>query len=120
MTVSEKIFQLLLTTTTKVYPVYAPQGTTVPFMVYDITSVTPNKTKGTASKVDEVVVRVSCFDLTLAAATGSATAVRTALDNKRDVANGFDRITFLSEQSDFDEESQYYYYTQDFTVRQWK
>lgn len=120
MTVSEKICALLDTVSGKVFPIYAPQGTVAPFIVFDTLSVNPNKTKQHASHVDEVSIRVTCFDTSLAAAGVTAEAVRTALDDVRDVTNKIDRITFDNEQSDFDEESQFYYHTQDYTVRKWR
>lgn len=120
MTVSEKIYALLTPVMAQTYPVYAPQGTEAPFIVFDTLSVTPNRSKQHASHVDEVSIRVSCFNKSLAAAGITAEAVRTALDNTRDISNKIDRIVFDSEQSDFDEESELYYHTQDYTVRKWR
>jgi len=120
MTVSEKIYALLTPVMAQTYAVYAPQAIAPPFIVYDIVNTTPNKYKQSASRVDEVTVRITCFNTSLAAAGVTAEAVRTALDDKRDVANKIDRITFDNEQSDFDEESQLYYHTHDYTVRKWR
>jgi hypothetical protein len=120
MTVQEKIYALLTPVMAQTYPVYAPQGTVAPFIVFDILSITPNKSKQHTSHVDEVTVRVTCFNTSLAAAGITGESVRAALDNQRDISNKIDRITFDNGQSDFDEESKHYYHTQDFSVRQWK
>ena len=120
MTVSEKIYALLSPVMAQTYPVYAPQGTEAPFIVFDTLSTVPNRVKESGSRVDEVTIRVTCFDKSLKDAGITAEAVRAALDNQRDITNRIDRIMFDNEQSDLDEESQLYYHTQDYTVRKWR
>ena len=66
---------------TRIYPNVAPQRTaTFPFIVYTVTSVTPNDTKEGVSTLDVNDVLIMCYSKTYNEAADLANKVRTSMD----------------------------------------
>jgi len=64
----------------RIYPQFAPQGSAMPFITYDIISNVPLNSKGDTSAIDSFRVQVNCIGVSMDAVAGLAAAVRTALD----------------------------------------
>ena len=64
----------------RIYPQFAPQGSAMPFVTYDIISNVPLNSKGDTSAIDSFRVQVNCIGVSMDAVAGLAAAVRTALD----------------------------------------
>jgi len=65
---------------TRIFPNVAPQTTTFPFIIYDITGVQPNDTKDGASTLDTNDVMISCYSETYSQASDLAQKIRVAMD----------------------------------------
>jgi|TARA_R100000479_G_scaffold168945_1_gene110303 hypothetical protein len=65
---------------TRIFPNVAPQTTQFPFIIYDITGVSPNDTKDGASTLDTNDVMISCYSETYSQASDLAQKVRIAMD----------------------------------------
>lgn len=65
---------------TRIFPNVAPQTTEFPFIIYDVTGVSPNDTKDGASTLDTNDVMISCYSETYSQASDLAQKVRIAMD----------------------------------------
>tara|TARA_Y100000401_G_C8321663_1_gene225650 strand:+ start:1116 stop:1526 length:411 start_codon:yes stop_codon:yes gene_type:complete len=65
---------------TRIFPNVAPQTTVFPFIIYDITGVSPNDTKDGASTLDTNDVMISCYSETYSQASDLAQKIRIAMD----------------------------------------
>jgi len=65
---------------TRIFPNVAPQTTTFPFIIYDITGVQPNDTKDGSSTLDTNDVMISCYSETYSQASDLAQKIRVAMD----------------------------------------
>ena len=65
---------------TRIFPNVAPQTTTFPFIIYDVTGVSPNDTKDGASTLDTNDVMISCYSETYSQASDLAQKIRVAMD----------------------------------------
>lgn len=65
---------------TRIFPNVAPQTTQFPFIIYDVTGVSPNDTKDGASTLDTNDVMISCYSETYSQASDLAQKVRIAMD----------------------------------------
>ena len=65
---------------TRIFPNVAPQTTQFPFIIYNITGVSPNDTKDGASTLDTNDVMISCYSETYSQASDLAQKVRIAMD----------------------------------------
>lgn len=65
---------------TNIFPNVAPQKTTFPFIIYDITGIDPNDTKEGVSTLDTNDVMISCYSETYSQASDIARKVRVAMD----------------------------------------
>jgi len=65
---------------TRIFPNVAPQTTTFPFIIYDVTGVQPNDTKDGASTLDTNDVMISCYSETYSQASDLAQKIRVAMD----------------------------------------
>ena len=72
--------QPLLPVGTRIFPNVAPQTTQLPFIIYDVTGVTPTPTKENASTLDINDFTVSVYAETYSQAELLAKDVRSALD----------------------------------------
>ena len=87
MEIGKAIYNILSTTTnisdlvgTRIFPNVAPQTTTFPFIIYDVTGVQPNDTKDGASTLDTNDVMISCYSETYSQASDLAQKIRVAMD----------------------------------------
>ena len=74
----------------RVFPNVAKNGTTFPFIIYDVESESPTDTKDGVSKLDEDFVMVSCYCKTYSEASDLAQKIRTALDRKTGTFGGIE------------------------------
>ena len=65
---------------TRIFPNVAPQTTTFPFIIYDVTGVDPNDTKEGPSTLDTNDVMISCYSETYSQASDLAQKIRIAMD----------------------------------------
>ena len=65
---------------TRIFPNVAPQTTTFPFIIYDVTGVSPNDTKEGPSTLDTNDVMISCYSETYDEASDLAQKIRVAMD----------------------------------------
>ena len=65
---------------TRIFPNVAPQTTTFPFIIYDVTGIQPNDTKDGASTLDTNDVMISCYSETYSQASDLAKKIRIAMD----------------------------------------
>ena len=77
---------------TKIFPNVAPQTTSFPFIIYDVTSVQPNDTKDGASTLDTNNVMISCYSETYSQASDLAQKVRVAMDRINEGTYGGEQI----------------------------
>lgn len=68
------------TVNNRIFPNVAPQTTQFPFIIYDITGVTPNDTKDGVSTLDTNQVMISCYSETYSQASTLAKYIRIAMD----------------------------------------
>ena len=86
MQIGKAIYNILSTTQalqvvgTRIFPNVAPQTTQLPFIIYDLTGVTPTPTKENASTLDINDFTVSVYAETYSQAELLAVEVRSALD----------------------------------------
>ena len=64
----------------RIFPVTAAQSKTLPFITYDVITISPNDTKTGPSQVDEIDVEIVCHAATFASASAIQNNVRMALD----------------------------------------
>lgn len=66
----------------RIYPVVAPQGVTVPFVVWQVIAKTGSTTLGAdeTSGLDRVLIQFACFGRTYSSAHDVCNAVRAALE----------------------------------------
>ena len=62
----------------RIFPNVAPQTTTFPFIIYDVTGVQPNDTKDGVSTLDTNDVMISCYSETYSQASDLAQKIRIA------------------------------------------
>ena len=87
MEIGKAIYNILSTNSdvstlvgTRIFPNVAPQTTTFPFIIYDVTGVQPNDTKDGASTLDTNDVMISCYSETYSEASNLAKKIRIAMD----------------------------------------
>ena len=81
---------------TRIFPNVAPQTTSFPFIIYQVTGVEPNDTKEAVSTLDVNSVMVSCYSETYNEASQIANRIRIALD--RITASTYEGIQIQSSQ----------------------
>ena len=74
----------------RVFPNVAKNGTTFPFIIYDVESESPTQDKDGVSTLDEDFVMVSCYCKTYSEASDLAQKIRTALDRKKGTFGGIE------------------------------
>jgi len=77
---------------TRIFPNVAPQTTTLPFIIYDVTGVQPNDTKDGASTLDTNDVMISCYSETYTEASTLAKNIRVAMDRIPEGTYGAEQI----------------------------
>ena len=99
MEIGKSIYNILSTTTnitdlvsTRIFPNVAPQTTTFPFIIYDVTGVSPNDTKDGASTLDTNDVMISCYSETYSQASDLAQKIRVAMDRINEGTYGGEQI----------------------------
>ena len=99
MEIGKAIYNILSTTTnisdlvgTRIFPNVAPQTTTFPFIIYDVTGVQPNDTKDGASTLDTNDVMISCYSETYSQASDLAQKIRVAMDRINEGTYGGEQI----------------------------
>jgi len=87
MQIGKSIYYILVNDTdvsalvgTRIFPNVAPQTTTFPFIIYDVTGVSPNDTKEGPSTLDTNDVMISCYSETYDEASDLAQKIRVAMD----------------------------------------
>lgn len=87
MQIGKSIYDILVNDTdvsalvsTRIFPNVAPQTTTFPFIIYDVTGVSPNDTKEGPSTLDTNDVMISCYSETYSEASDLAQKIRVAMD----------------------------------------
>jgi len=87
MQIGKSIYYILVNDTdvsalvgTRIFPNVAPQTTTLPFIIYDVTGVSPNDTKEGPSTLDTNDVMISCYSETYSEASDLAQKIRVAMD----------------------------------------
>ena len=131
MEIGKSIYNILSTTTnisnlvgTRIFPNVAPQTTTFPFIIYDVTGVQPNDTKDGASTLDTNDVMISCYSETYSQASDLAQKIRVAMDRINEGTYGGEQIQsskFQSYNDIFDDTSGdagIYRKSLDFEIRQ--
>lgn len=131
MEIGKSIYNILSTTTnisdlvgTRIFPNVAPQTTTFPFIIYDVTGVQPNDTKDGASTLDTNDVMISCYSETYSQASDLAQKIRIAMDRINEGTYGGEQIQssqFQSYNDIFDDTSGdagIYRKSLDFEIRQ--
>ena len=76
----------------RIFPNVAPQTTTFPFIIYDVTGVQPNDTKDGASTLDTNDVMISCYSETYSQASDLAQKIRVAMDRINEGTYGGEQI----------------------------
>ena len=74
----------------RVFPNVAKNGTTFPFIIYDVESESPTQDKDGVSTLDEDFVMVSCYCKTYSEASDLAQKIRRALDRKKGIFGGIE------------------------------
>ena len=74
----------------RVFPNVAKNGTTFPFIIYDVESESPTQDKDGVWTLDEDFVMVSCYCKTYSEASDLAQKIRTALDRKKGTFGGIE------------------------------
>ena len=100
--------QALQVVGTRIFPNVAPQTTAFPFIIYDVTGVTPTDTKENASTLDINEFTISVYAETYSQAELLAYEVRASLDYRHnDVYEGvtIQSIKFVSYNDIFDDTS---------------
>ena len=114
MEIGKAIYQILiqeqplLPVGTRIFPNVAPQTTQLPFIIYDVTGVTPTPTKENASTLDINDFTVSVYAETYSQAELLAREVRSALDYLKDETYDgviIQSINFISYNDIFDDTS---------------
>ena len=113
MFIGKAIYQILtqerplLAVGTRVFPNVAPQTTELPFIIYDVTGVTPTPTKENQSTLDINDFTVSVYAETYSQAELLAFEVRSALHLKDEIYEGvvIQSIKFVSYNDIFDDTS---------------
>ena len=77
---------------TRIFPNVAPQTTTFPFIIYDVTGIQPNDTKDGASTLDTNDVMISCYSETYSQASDLAKKIRVAMDRINEGTYGGEQI----------------------------
>ena len=77
---------------TRIFPNVAPQTTTLPFIIYDVTGVQPNDTKDGVSTLDTNDVMISCYSETYTEASTLAQNIRVAMDRIPEGTYGSEQI----------------------------
>lgn len=113
--IAETIHTLLNTVTVDNFPMRAPQGHHVPFILFAQITTDPTIVKDTVSRLDVLTYQISCFHTTLLAAKTMAAAVRTAVDGYK--SSTVDHITFRSEVDIYEEDTQIYHIAQEYSIR---
>jgi hypothetical protein len=98
---------------TRIYPVFRPQGSALPAVVYTEISTTPSDTKSGPSDVDAVRVQIDVFSATY------AQAVRAVLDKYMGTAGGVvvDGVRFENENQTVDPTEEIYRRSADYLFR---
>lgn len=101
-----------------VYPVVAPQGTTGNYIVYQVVSYLPTKTKP-LSTLDTATVQLTFLYSTYATAITAAKAVRGILDGESGTIEGINVDSIRYEESNdlFDLETRGYILSNTYTIR---
>lgn len=68
---------------TRIYPVLAPQDTTLPYVTYQRGSLTPYQSMTESAGLLDALITVSCWGETWPSVSSVADAVRTALKDKK-------------------------------------
>jgi outer membrane receptor protein involved in Fe transport len=104
---------------TRIYPVFRPQGSALPAVVYTEISTTPSDTKSGPSDVDAVRVQIDVFSATYAQAVDIAQAVRAVLDKYMGTAGGVvvDGVRFEHENQTVDPTEEIYRRSADYLFR---
>ena len=99
MEIGKAIYNILSTNSdvstlvgTRIFPNVAPQTTTFPFIIYDVTGVQPNDTKDGASTLDTNDVMISCYSETYSQASDLAQKIRVAMDRINEGTYGGEQI----------------------------
>jgi len=99
MEIGKAIYNILSTNSdvstlvgTRIFPNVAPQTTTFPFIIYDVTGVQPNDTKDGASTLDTNDVMISCYSETYSQASNLAQKIRVAMDRINEGTYGGEQI----------------------------
>ena len=131
MQIGKSIYNILSSDTTitnivstRIFPNVAPQTTAFPFIIYDVTGVTPNDTKEGPSTLDTNDVMISCYCETYNEASDLAQKIRVAMDRINEGTYGSEQIQssqFKSYNDLFDDtsgDSGIFRKSMDFEIRQ--
>ena len=99
MQIGKSIYYILVNDTdvsalveTRIFPNVAPQTTTFPFIIYDVTGVSPNDTKEGPSSLDTNDVMISCYSESYSEASDLAQKIRVAMDRINEGTYGGEQI----------------------------
>ncbi len=86
------------------FPQIAPQSASMPFVVYEIDSVTPNTTKDGPSILDEYSINFICFGNDYDVLFTLNTAIRSKLDRYKGTVDTtcFDQVNFKGSNTGYD------------------
>jgi hypothetical protein len=103
----------------RISPLVAAEATDRPHITYQVLSATPNDTKTSASRLDEVLVQITIYDPVYLNALGCALAVRQCLDRSSGTATGVvvQSTQFTGQRDMYDMESKVTGVSQDFMFR---
>lgn len=105
---------------TRIYPMVAPQNSTMPYITYSTITNTPSDTKSGVSKVDSILVQFDIYDTTVLSVEGIYEALRATLDF---IAPGtynsiqIDGVAFRNERPFFEEDFEVHRKSVDFQFR---
>lgn len=104
----------------RIFPALTSKNAALPYVTYDIITITPNDTKTGVSRVDEIDVEMVCHAATYSAASDLGDAVRAALDRSNVTLDDvvFDSIQFQTGDVELSDTPRKFMVVLEFKVRQ--
>ncbi len=105
---------------TRIYPMVAPQNSTMPYITYSTITNTPSDTKSGVSKVDSILVQFDIYDTTVLSVEGVYEALRATLDFIAPATYNsiqIDGVSFRNERQLYEEDFEVHRKSVDFQFR---
>lgn len=113
-----KVIYNKVNSTVPCYPSYAPQGTTFPYLVYNIIANDPDEVKS-GTWVDTITVLIAIYATTHTALATSANSIRTTLNRCNGTIESVvvDTCNFITESDDYDNDLKAFIKIQEYKFR---